>query len=141
MRPTATDVTRIMQDMYLQQSLATSIAIAPDGQTKTGRHLRDGLMSKIQRARGLNPAGTRKPLEITPDLKSDNAEFCNFYLEDDDWDSVKSYLVGAAIFWGVADLPALGICPASGASSASDLETLKGRTPSEINQTHSKNSQ
>jgi hypothetical protein len=133
MRPTATDVARIMQDMYLQQSLATSITMAPDSQTKTGHHLRDDLMSKIQRARELNPAGTRKPLEIAPDLKSDNADFCNFYLEDDDWDSVKSYLVGAAIFWGLADLPALGICPTVDASSASDLETLKGKTPSSIN--------
>jgi hypothetical protein len=116
-----------MQDMYIQQSLATSITTAPDDQTKEDRYLRDDLMWKIKEARALNPPGIRKSLEITPDLRSDNAKFSNFYLEDDDWDSVKSYLVGAAIFWGLADLPALGIYPASDASTTSDLETLKGK--------------
>jgi hypothetical protein len=85
-------------------------------------------MRNIHKARKQNPPGTRKPLEITPDLKIDNAKFLKFYLEDDDWDSVKSHLVGATIFWGLADLPALGICPASDASPTSDLETFKGKS-------------
>lgn len=127
-RPTAADVTRIMQDMYIQQSFARSITTSPDDQRYKDKNLRDELMRNIQKARTLNPPGTRKPLEITPDLKIDNAEFSKFYLENDDWDSIKSYLVGATIFWGLADLSALGICPANEASSISDLETLKGKS-------------
>jgi hypothetical protein len=117
-----------MQDMYIQQSFARSIATSPDDQRYKDEDLRDELMRNIQKARTLNPPGTKKPLEITPDLKIDDAKFSKFYSEDDDWDSIKSYLVGAAIFWGLADLPALGICPANDASPTSDLKTLKGKS-------------
>lgn len=91
------------------------------------QHLRDDLMRNIQKARALNPSGTGKPLEITPNLRIGSEDFTRFYLEDDDWDSIKSYLVGAALFWGLADLPTLGICPASEAPITTDLGILKGK--------------
>jgi hypothetical protein len=128
MRPTAADVTRVMQAMYIQQSLANTTAAAPDDQLYKDQHLRDDLMRNIQKARALNPPGTRKPLEIAPDLRTSCADFARFYLEDDDWDSIKSYLVGATIFWGLADLPILGICSATEAPTTTDLEMLKGKS-------------
>jgi hypothetical protein len=137
MRPTATDVTRIMQAMYIQQSLANSIAAAPDHQLYKDKHLRDDLMRNIQKARALNPPGTRKSLEITSDLRISSADFTIFYQEDDDWDSIKSYLVGAAIFWGLADLPILGIYSATEASTITDLEMLKGKSLCRIDYAYS----
>ena len=141
MRPTATDVTRIMQVMYIQQSFANSIAAAPDNQLYKDQHLRDYLIQNIQKARALNPPGTRKSLEITPDLRISIADFTRFYQEDDDWDSIKSYLVGAAIFWGLVDLPILGICSVTEASTITDLEMLKGKLLCRIDYAYSEDLQ
>jgi hypothetical protein len=116
-----------MQEIYIHHSFAMSMTTSADDQRHKDENLRDKLMRNIQKARTLNPPGTRKPLEITPDLKIDNAEFSRFYLQDENWDSIKSYLVGAAIFWGLADFPALETNSANDVSSTFDLKTLKGK--------------
>jgi hypothetical protein len=98
----------MMQKLYTGAAIsALTPLIATDAQTKA-EIVQQRLMEDIRRARQLNPPGVKKELTVPSDLLVSDQDFEEFYLEDNEWDSVKSYVVGAALFWKLVHVPVDG---------------------------------
>jgi len=102
LRPPAAELVRMLQQFYIQVSEITPNEVEqPDLKVAD---IQRRLADDIERVRALNPLGKVTELIMPPDLKVSQREFEVLFAEDS-WDSVKSYIVGAALFWKIVDPP------------------------------------
>jgi hypothetical protein len=103
LRPPAAELVRMLLQLYVQvpENTPTEEVEQPDLEVA---NIQRRLAEDIKRARALNPPGKATELILPPDLKVSHREFEELFAEDS-WDSVKSYVVGAALFWKIVDPP------------------------------------
>ena len=83
-------------------------------------------MEDIKRARDLNPPRELRELVVPSNLQVPSREFEAFYGDDDQWNSVKSYVVGAALFWKLVKLPINDVSPIDDGSRQQSLSDEVG---------------
>jgi serine/threonine protein kinase len=103
LRPPAAELVRMLQQLYVQVPENTPDEDVEQPDLKAA-DIQKRLAEDIERVRALNPPGKATELILPLDLKVSQREFEVLFMEDS-WDSVKSYMVGAALFWKIAHPP------------------------------------
>lgn len=103
LRPTGADVARILEEVYTRMSCAMTASHVQNDNSAALDAIQSRLMERIKLAREKNPPGT-KDLVIGKELRVSEDEFEQYY-SGFQWDAVKSFVIGAALFWGLAEAP------------------------------------
>lgn len=103
LRPTGADVARILEQIYTRMSCEMTGSHVQVDNAAALDAVQSKLMERIKLARAKNPPGT-KDLVVPKDLKVSQLEFETYY-SGFQWDAVKSFVVGAALFWELAQAP------------------------------------
>jgi serine/threonine protein kinase len=103
LRPPAAGLVVMLQQLYVQvpENTPSEEIEQPDLEVAD---IQRRLVEDIERARALNPPGKATELILPHGLKVSQREFEVLFAEDS-WDSVKSYVVGAALFWKIVNPP------------------------------------
>lgn len=102
-RPPAAGLVRMLQQIHVQLPEES-----PGGEVEQpdqkAADIQSRLAEDIVRVRALNPPGKATKFDLPPNPRASQKEF-EILFADGSWDSVKSYVVGAALFWELVHPP------------------------------------